>query len=90
MRKIEIVDDFRLSFAGQPPAFDTGLEVGAISALMAHGVPFISRQISSETMRLLRPVADHCRYELHSSPLPGDLVDVVLKVRTGKPNLRVV
>lgn len=90
MRKIEIVDDFRLCFPGQPPEFDLGLELGAISVLMAHGVPSISRRVSPEAVEKLRPIADHFRYMMTDATPDAQMTDITLVMRTGKPKLRVV
>jgi hypothetical protein len=90
MRKIEIVDDFRLCFPGQPPEFDLGLELGAISVLMAHGVPSISRVVSPEAVEKLRPIAEHFRYMMTDVLPRSGVTEITLVMRTGRPKLRVV
>jgi hypothetical protein len=90
MRKIEIVDDFRLCFPGQPAAFDLGLELGVLSVLMAHGVPHISRAVSPEAIEKIRPIADHFRYMMTDLVPTDETTQITLVMRTGRPKLKVV
>lgn len=90
MRKIEILDDVRLRFPNQCGDFDLGLEIGAISVLLAQGVPLIQRQISPEAVEHLRPIAERFRYALVATDAGDGTMSVSLMRWSRKPLLRVV
>ncbi len=90
MRKIEIIDDVKLRFPGCGDEFDLGVEVGALSVLLAQGVPNIYREISEAAAQHLRPIAEHFRYALVATASGEGRVDVTLTRWARRPALRVV
>lgn len=90
MRKIEILDDVRLRFPGRDAEFDTGLEVGAATVLMAQGEPLIQRTLSADAVEQLRPIADRLRYAMVATEGPEGMMDVSLMHWSRKPLLRIV
>lgn len=90
MRKIEILDDVRLRFPGRDAEFDIGLEIGAVSVLMAQSHPLIQRELSADAAEQLRPIAERFRYALISSDVGGGMKAVSLVHWLRKPLLRVV
>lgn len=90
MRKIEILDNVRLRFPNQCANFDMGLEIGAISVLMAQGVSLIHRELSSATVDHLRPIAERFRYALVATLSEADTLSVSLLHWSRRPLLRVV
>lgn len=90
MRKIEILDDVRLRFPGRGAEFDVGIEVGAVSVLMAQGHPVIQRELSQAAAEQLRLIAEHFRYALIATDAGAGLMSVSLTLRSRRPLLRVV
>lgn len=90
MRKIEILDDVRLRFPGRGAEFDTGLEVGVASVLMAQGEPLIQRTLSSAAVAQLRPIAERFRYAMVATEAGEDVMSVSLLHWSRRPMLRVV
>lgn len=90
MRKIEILADVKLRFPGRDTEFDVGIEVGAVSVLIAQGVPLIQRQLSRDATDQLRPIAEQFRYTMVATEADEGEMDVSLSNRARKPLLRVV
>lgn len=90
MRKIEILDDVRLRFPGRDAEFDLGLEVGAVSVLMALREPLIQRRLSCAAVEQLRPVAEGFQYALVATEAGEGSMDVSLMHWSRRPLLRVV
>ena len=90
MRKIEIVDAVRLRFPERNSDFDLGLEVGAVSVLMAQGEPLIQRELSEAAVEQLRPIAERFRYALVASNSTPGMMEVSIMAWSRKPLLRVV
>ena len=90
MRKIEILDDLHLRFPQQGADFDLGLEIGAVSVLMAQGVPLIQRELSPGAVDHLRPIAERFRYALVASDAGNGTMLVSLLHWSRRPLLRVV
>lgn len=90
MRKIEILHDVRLRFPNQSADFDLGLEIGAVSVLMAQGAPIIQREISADAVEHLRPIAERFRYALVASDAGNGTMSMSLLLRSRRPLLRVV
>ena len=90
MRVIEIIDDVRLRFPGRGAEFDIGVEVGALSVLMAQGAPLIQRQVSAAATEQLRPIAERFRYALVATEGENGLMNISLLHWSRKPLLRVV
>ncbi|QQR38876.1 hypothetical protein [Devosia rhizoryzae] len=90
MRKIEIVDAVRLRFPEQNADFDLGVEVGALSVLMAQGEPLLQRTVSAAAVEQLRPIAERFRYALVASSAGEGMMDVSLIHWSRRPLLRVV
>jgi hypothetical protein len=90
MRVIEIIDDVRLRFPGRGTEFDLGVEVGALSVLMAQGTPLVQRELSNEAVEQLRPIAERFRYALVATPSEAGLMNVSLLHWSRRPLLRVV
>lgn len=90
MRQIEILDDVRFRFPGRSAEFDTGIEVGVVSLLMALSEPLIQRDLSSAAVEQLRPIAERFRYALVATDAPNGMMTVSLIHWTRKPALRVV
>lgn len=90
MRKIEILDDVRLRFPGRDAEFDLGIEVGALSVLIAQGVPDIHRELSEAATEQMRPIAEQFRYTLVATPSGDGVMSVSLTRWARRPALRVV
>jgi hypothetical protein len=90
MRKIEILEDVRLRFPGRDAEFDLGLEVGAVSVLLAQGISLIQRELSHEAAEQLRPLAQRFGYTLVAADAPSGMLAVTLAHRSRRPMLRVV
>ncbi|KQS85008.1 MULTISPECIES: hypothetical protein [unclassified Rhizobium] len=90
MRKIEIIDDVRMRFPGRETEFDIGVEVGAMSVLIAQGTPIIERQMSKDALEQLRPIAERFRYVINATEAEGGLTSVYLSRWPKRPQLRVV
>ena len=91
MRRIEILDNLFLQFGGRTEEFNLGLELGALTVLMAEGNPVIRRSVAPECINQLRAVAERFRYALVSTPNDEGMVDINLTLRTvGRPKLRLV
>lgn len=90
MRKIEILDDVRLRFPARDAQFDLGLEVGAVSVLLAQGAGLIQRELSPAAVEQLRPIAERFRYALVANAAEDGLCAVSLIPWSRRPLLRVV
>jgi hypothetical protein len=90
MRKIEIIDDVRLRFPDRDAEFDLGLEVGAISVLIAQGLPVIERTVSEAAVEQLRPIAMRFRYILSLTDAGEGMISLNLARIHRRPALRVV
>jgi hypothetical protein len=90
MRKIEIFDDVRLRFPGRDAEFDLGLEIGAISVLMAQGHMLIQRELSDAAVEQLRPIAERFGYALVATEAVSSLAWVTLSPKSRRPLLRIV
>ncbi|WP_275787518.1 hypothetical protein [Pararhizobium gei] len=90
MRKIEIVDDLRLRFPGRDAEFDLGVEVGAVSVLIAQGHALIQRQLSQAATEQLRTIAEHFRYVMVATDAGTGVMSVTFTKRSRRPLLRVV
>lgn len=90
MRKIEIVDGVRVRFPHANAEFDLGLEVGAISVLMAQGLPLIQKELSLAASEHLRPLAEKFRYTLVATPGADDDMVSVSLIQWSRPLLRLV
>jgi hypothetical protein len=90
MRKIEIVDDLRLRFPGRDNEFNVGVEVGALSVLMAQATPLIERRLSIDAVEQLRPIAEGLRYVLTATEADAGMMNVSIMPRSRRPMLRVV
>ncbi|KQR72998.1 hypothetical protein [Rhizobium sp. Leaf341] len=90
MRKIEIIEDVRLRFPGRNAEFDIGVEVGAVSVLLAQGVVAIHRELSREATEQLRPIAEKFGYTILANDCAADLTAVTIVPRQRRPLLRIV
>lgn len=90
MRKIEILEDVRLRFPGRDAEFDVGVEVGAVSVLLAQGVIMIRRELSHEATEHLRPVAEKFGYTVVATDAGSELMSVTIAPRSHRPMLRIV
>lgn len=90
MRTIEIIDDVRLRFPGRDAEFDLGVEIGAVSVLLAQGTPLIQRTLSAAAIEQLRPIAERFRYALVATPAGEGMMEVSLLHWSRRPLLRVV
>ncbi|QGG93245.1 hypothetical protein GH983_22075 (plasmid) [Agrobacterium sp. MA01] len=90
MRKIEIIEDVRIRFPGRDEEFNLGVEVGALSVLLAQGNPVLEREISVQALDQLKPIADRFRYSLSVAEVSGEMVHVRLERYRRRPQLRVV
>ncbi|MCM2476441.1 hypothetical protein HGO38_23595 [Rhizobium sp. CG5] len=90
MRKIEIIDDLRMRFPCREAEFDIGVEVGAISVLLAQGAPTIERQISKDALEQLRPIAERFGYVVIAKEDEDSLMSVCLSRWPQRPQLWVV
>jgi hypothetical protein len=75
MRKIEIFDDVRVRFPGRDVEFDLASRFGAISVLIAQGLPAIHREVSKAAAEQLRPIAHQFRYTLIFTDAGEDSTD---------------
>jgi hypothetical protein len=90
MRKIEIFDDVRLRFPGRDADFDLGVEIGAVSVLMAQGQSLIQRDLSDAAVEQLRPIADSFNYALVATGAACGMSHVSLSPKSRRPLLRIV
>ena len=90
MRKIEILDDLRLKFPGRDAEFDLGVEIGAITVLIAQGLPVIQRMLSQAATEQLRPIAERFRYAIVATDAGDGMMEVSLSRWPRRPMLRVV
>jgi hypothetical protein len=90
MRKIEIFDDVRLRFPGRDADFDLGVEIGAVSVLMAQGQALIQRDLSDAAVEQLRPIADSFNYALVATGAASGMSRVSLSPKSRRPLLRIV
>lgn len=91
MRRLEILNQVHLTFSGRGSEFDLGVEIGAVSVLMAQGEAMIVRCLTQEGIEQVRPIADRFRYNIATTSRPDGLVDLTLiHRRHGRPRLRVV
>jgi hypothetical protein len=91
VRRIEILDNLYLQFSGRDDAFDLGLEVGALTVLMAEGSPVIERCVSHDCVEQLRPIAERFRYGLVATESDAGMMQISLHNRaSGRPRLRLV
>lgn len=90
MRKIQIIEDVRVRFPGRDKEFDLGVEVGAVSVLLAQGYPVVEREISVEALDQVRPIADRFGYTLTSYEVSDGLTRVRFDRYRRRPQLRVV
>jgi len=90
MRKIEILEDVRLRFPGRDFEFDVGVEVGAVSVLLAQGVLVVHRELSREATEQLRPIAEKFGYTLVASDADSEVMAVTIAPKSRRPTLRVV
>ncbi|WP_430246169.1 hypothetical protein [Neorhizobium sp. DAR64861/K0K2] len=90
MRKIEIFKDVRLRFPRRDAEFDLGVEVGAVSVLMAQGQMLIRRELSDDTVEQLQPIADRLNYSLVVTEAVSGMSRVSLSPKSRRPLLRIV
>lgn len=90
MRKIEILDDVRLRFPERDAEFDLGFEIGALTVLLAQGLPITDRTLSSAAVEQLRPIAEYFRYMLVAADLGDGMMSVSISRWSRRPELRVV
>jgi hypothetical protein len=90
MRKIEIIEDVKLRFPGRSAEFDTGVEVGAVSVLLAQGVLAVQRELSREATEQLRPIAEKFGYTIRASNCEAEISAVSIVPKQRRPLLRVV
>ena len=90
MRKIEIFEDVRLRFPGRDAEFALGIEVGAVSVLMAQGQTLIRRELSDAAVEQLRPIADRLNYALVATEAVSGMSRVSLSPKSRRPLLRIV
>jgi hypothetical protein len=89
MRRIEIIEGVRVRFPGRDENFDLGVEIGALTALMAMGEAEIHRTVSRECVEQLRPIANRFRYLLAARDA-GDMVEIGLRHVSRRPQLRLI
>jgi hypothetical protein len=90
MRKTEIFDDVRLRFPGRDAEFDLGVEIRAVSVLMAQGHTLIQRDLSPAAVEQLRPIADRFSYALVATDDAPGMSHVSLSPKSRRPLLRIV
>jgi hypothetical protein len=90
MKKIEIIDQVRLRFPKRDVEFDLGVEVGAVSVLLAQGTTIIERELSEEALEQLRPIAESFCYRLTATELAPGLMRAVFSHASRRPLLRLV
>lgn len=90
MRKIEIIEHVRLRFPQRDGEFDVGVEVGAVSVLLAQGVPVIQRELSYDATNQLRPIAEKFGYLVVATYAGAETMSVTIAPRSRRPMLRVV
>lgn len=90
MRKIEILEDVRLRFPGRDAEFDVGVEVGAVSVLLAQGHLLIQREMSDAAVDQLRPIAEKFDYALVTSKAAPGMSHLSLSPKSRRPRLRIV
>ena len=91
MRRLEIVDDLYLKFPGRTAEFDLGVEIGALSVLMAQGEAMLCRRLTADGVEQIRPIAERFGYSLIATPAKDGLVETsLIHRRYGRPKLRVV
>ena len=89
MRQIEVLNGVRVRFPGRNSEFDLGVEIGAVTALMAMGEPMIQRRVSAECIEQLRPLAERFRYRLVGSESDGQ-AEITLFHASRPPRLQLV
>lgn len=91
VRKIVIEEDLRVCFPGRGSAFDDGVEIGMLAALMAARRPDLTRTIAAANLDMARLLAGKLGYRVtearRSAP---DAVTVTLSSRPQRPKLRLV
>jgi hypothetical protein len=91
MRRLEVLDDLYLKFPGRTAEFDLGVEIGALSVLMAQGESMLCRRLTVEGVEQLRPIAERFGYSVIATPADEGMVETsLIHRRFGRPKLRVV
>jgi len=91
MRRLEILDDLYFKFPGRTAEFDLGVEIGALTVLMAQGEGMLCRRLTAEAVEQVRPIAERFGYSLITTPAEDGLVETsLIHRRYGRPKLRVV
>jgi len=90
MRHIQLEEDLRIRFPSRGAEFDEGVEIGILAALMAAGLPEISRTVASGTIEQLRCLASGLGYRIVVSGEIRGQVDVTLQSSAMRPKLRLV
>jgi hypothetical protein len=80
----------RLRFPGRDAEFDLGVEVGAVSVLMAQGHALIQRELSDAAVEQLRPIADRFNYALVATEPICGVSRVSFSPKSRRPLLRIV
>lgn len=90
MRHIELEDALKIRFASEPEAFDRGVEVGMVAALMAAGVSSFERTVAAEVEEPVRRLAEKLGYRVVPRALASGKARLHLTIATRRPVLRVV
>lgn len=90
MRHIELEDQLKIRFASQPEAFDRGVEVGILAALMAAGVSSFERTVASDVEEPVRRLAEKLGYRVIPTAANPGRVRLRLSRASLRPQLRVV
>ncbi len=90
MRPIEVEEGLRIRFPGRPEAFDVGVEVGLVTALMIQGAQTFQRRLSTAALSQLEKLAVEFRYRLSVTDLPDGGHEVLFTPVSARPRLSVV
>lgn len=90
MRRIEILEDVHVRFPGRGAEFDLGVEIGALTALMAIGDPIIERTVSPDAVEQLRPLAERFGYTVIAVPQEQSCLVHLASGAHKRPSLRLI
>jgi hypothetical protein len=89
MRQIEVEPGLNVRFPHREEAFDEGLEVGLLAAMMCQGVVRFTRTVAASSVAQIEALAKPLGYRVVAD-VAGERAEVVLCSTALRPRLRLV
>ena len=90
MRRIHVEDGLSLRFPVRDEAFNEGVEIGILAALMSSGQRDFSHWVSNANVEQARAMADKMGYRLTEGEVDETVTQVILRTGRVRPALTLV